>query len=106
MFSGIQEILLLLIILVAILFLPRVIAQFRTPEVKKQRPMQKPFHLSGRLRLVLTASLLWPLGAAIYFKPWQVAALEPFLLFGIGPVVLVWGIGWVVAGFIRQRHKF
>jgi hypothetical protein len=106
MFSGIQEILLLLIILLAILFLPRVIAQFRATDAKKPRPVRKPLHISGRLRLALTASLLWPLGVAVYFKPWRAGTLEPFLYFGVGPVFLAWGIVWIISGFARQKQKF
>lgn len=99
MLSSIQEILVIVVILLAILFIPRMISPQRRPAPqKKYRPMRKIRDLGVRWRLAIVASLLWLLGAAVYFRPWQ-GTLESFLLFGGGPVILGWCITWVMAGF-------
>ena len=104
MLSGIQEILLIVAIIMAILFIPRMTGRNRSHTIKRPRPLTARFHLSGKLRLALSASLLWPLGAAIYLEPWR-EPLAPFLIFGLGPVLLCWSITWVMAGFMGNRRK-
>lgn len=98
MLSGIQEILVIIVILLAILFIPRMMSPQRRPQAsKKIRPLGNIRNLSARWRLAIVVSLLWLLGTAVCFRPWQ-GALEAFLLFGGGPVILGWCIAWVVAG--------
>jgi hypothetical protein len=47
-------------------------------------------------------SIIWPLGVALYFKPWQQDATA-FALVGIGPVAIGWSLKWVVSGML-DRH--
>lgn len=98
MLSGIQEILVIVVILLAILFIPRMMSPQRRPEPKPFQPMRKLRNLSVRWRLAIVVSFLWMIGAAVYFRPWKGAA-DIFLYFGIGPVLIGWCVTWVVAGF-------
>ena len=102
MFSGIQEILVLVIIILLILFAPRILKRHRpaTPPAPAGTPA--PIRFSGRLRLALVASILWPLLTAAFFKPWQLSQLDAFLLIGPGPVLLGWAAAWIYAGFKKN----
>ena len=104
MFSGIQEILVIIAILLGIFFIPRMTGKYRSSASGERRPVSVRFQLSGRRRLALLVSLLWSLGAAIYLEPWH-APFKPFLFYGLGPVLLFWGIIWVVAGYSANRTK-
>ena len=95
--SGISEILVLVIIVLAIFFIPRMLAK---PEA--QRPAKPAVELSGRLRLAIAASVIWPALIAAYLQPWQ-KDLVLFLYLGIGPVILGWGAFWIITGFRRSR---
>jgi hypothetical protein len=96
--SGLTEILLIIAIILGIVLLPRTLN--RGPQrvsSAKTRPK-----MTGWLRLAVFISLLWPALGALYFKPWKSDWLL-FLCVGIGPVCLMWGIGWVVWGFQGKR---
>ena len=95
MFTGIQEILVLVAIIVGILFLPRVLNRGRAKETAETEP---PFVLTGRMRLALGASIVWPAAVAAYMQPWK-DDLYTYLYIGVGPVILVWIIYWVFVGF-------
>ena len=100
MFSGIQEILLIVLIVLAIFLIPRMIKPRPSPEpVRVGRP-GLPF--TWTLRLAIVLSVLWPLGCALYFKPWQQSAIL-FAAVGIGPVVVAWSLNWVMAGMKKKR---
>jgi len=99
MFSGIQEILLIVLIVLAIFLIPRMTKSKPSPEPLRLRRSLPP--LSGPLRLAIVISILWPIGCALYFKPWR-EALIPFAVVGIGPVVVAWSLNWVVAGMRRK----
>ena len=95
MFSGIQEILVLVIIILGILFLPRIL--HRGGE-KPSAPVKPAVHLTGRMRLGIAASVLWPALVAAFMQPWK-QGLFPYLYIGLGPVAAVWLIYWVFTGF-------
>ncbi len=99
--SGIQEILLIVVIILAIFFIPRITA--RNQDLKRPRALvfKNLFKLSGSSRLAVVASCLWPLAAAGYFKPWQ-GGMLPFLYIGIGPVVAGWCLNWIFTGFKKS----
>ena len=100
MFSGIQEILLIVLIVLAIFLIPRMIKPRPSPEpMRTRRPLPS---LSWTLRLAIVLSILWPIGCALYFKPWQ-QALVPFAAVGICPVVVAWSLNWVMAGMKKKR---
>ena len=94
--SGISEILVLVIIVLAIFFIPRMMAK---PEDK--RPVKPAVELTGKLRLAIAASVIWPALIAAYLQPWQ-KDLVLFLYLGIGPVILGWGAFWIITGFRRK----
>lgn len=95
MFSGIQEILVLVIIILGIFFVPRMLN--RREESAPERP---PIAISGKMRLAIAASILWPALMAGYFQPWK-SNLVMFLYVGPGPVLFVWIVYWVFVGFRR-----
>jgi hypothetical protein len=95
---GTQEILILVLIVMGIFFLPRLISK-KSSEPVATRPVKK---LSGRLRLAIFVSLLWPTSVALYWRPWDRDVLT-FLYLAVLPVAALWGIGWVVVGYGKER---
>jgi hypothetical protein len=98
MFSGIQEILVLVAIIVGVIFLPRILNRGQVQRVAAPKPAVV---LSGKIRLAIAASVLWTAVIAAYMQPWK-NDLFPFLYVGLGPVILGWIIFWVYTGFIRK----
>ena len=97
--SGFQEILIVAGIVLAILFLPRVMGSRRVaPEI--QRPA---FRLSGRLRMAIAASVVYPGLIATLVQPWN-GEMARFLYLGLGPVVLGWLLYWIIDGF-KKKNK-
>ena len=98
MFSGIQEILVLVAIILGILFLPRILNR---GQEKKPAAFKPAVVLSGKMRLAIAASVLWPAAMAAFMQPWK-DDLFPFVYIGSGPVVFCWIIFWVYTGFLRK----
>ena len=98
MFSGIQEMLVLVIIILGILFLPRILNRGGEKPAGQVKPT---IVLTGRMRLAIAASVLWPALIAVYLQPWKQEP-TPFLYFGIGPVAVVWICYWVLTGFRKS----
>ncbi len=98
--SGLQEILLIALLVVIVLLLPRTLSP------RRERPVRRVpgLPVSGRLRLALVASVLWPAMAAAYLRPWA-TGWSLFLYFGVGPVALAWAAAWVRAGFTRGGRR-
>ena len=93
--SGFMEILLIVAIILAILLVPRML---KRPE-QNETPPPSP-GLSGWKRLIIVASLLWPALLALYLKPWS-NGWPGFLSMGLGPVIILWGVLWIIRGFRR-----
>jgi len=98
MFTGIQEILVLVVIILVILFLPRILN--RRP-AKKAVGSKTAFVVTGKMRLAIAASILWPAAVAALIQPWE-KALIPFLYLGFGPVAFAWILFWVFTGFRKN----
>jgi len=98
MFSGIQEILVLVIIILGILFLPRILNRGGEKQSVKTKPVVV---LTGRMRLAVAASFLWPALIAAFMQPWK-QDLFTYLYLGLGPVAIVWILYWVLTGFRRK----
>ena len=98
MFSGIQEILVLVIIILGILFLPRILNRGQEKKPAVPRPA---IVVSGKIRLAIAASVLWPAVMAAYIQPWE-KDLFRYLYLGVGPVAFIWIIYWVVTGFRKK----
>ena len=94
--SGVNEILIIAAIVAGIFFVPRMIPAKRQVQVS-----QKMIALSGRMRLAIAISIIYPLAVAAYFQPWKKDPVL-FLYVGIGPVALYWLMKWVFTG-IKDR---
>lgn len=93
--AGISEILVLVLLITAILILPRL---FKGKEPTEKRSVSKRHsNLSVKIRIGIILSLAYPVAMALYFQPWN-DHLIPYLSYGIIPVFLAWGIAWVLAG--------
>jgi hypothetical protein len=96
--SGITEVLLIIVIVLAIFMLPRLLKNQPEDKIQSSNQGQK---LSGWKRLAILISILWPVFFAFYLKPWS-NPWQIFLYVGICPVVAWWGIFWVFSGFKKK----
>ena len=88
-----QEVLVLIVIALAIFYLPRVLGRRPVPEPEIRLPV-----LTGWMRLAILVSVLWVSGFALFLKPWEGATLI-FLSVGLGPVAVLWGGVWIWSGY-------
>lgn len=95
--SGIQEILVVLVVILILFYLPQ-----RTGGNRTQKTGGLSGALSGKVRLALLISFVWLACTAYFLPPWE-ERIFPFLYLGIGPIVLGWGISWVFFGF--RKHS-
>ena len=98
MFSGIQEILVLIIIILGILLLPRILNRGREKQTADTKPIVV---LTGKLRLAIAASVIWPALIAAFMQPWK-QDLIAYLYWGPVPVAIIWITYWVVTGFKKK----
>jgi hypothetical protein len=61
--------------------------------------------MSGSRRLAIVLSLLWVAVWLLMYSMDPVFRLGPFVVIGVGPVALAWGLWWIVAGFRRDRAE-
>lgn len=96
---GLNEILLIVLIIGGLFILPRIMGRGReTMPVTERQPVE----ISGPMRLAIAASMLWLAAAALYLEPWKGNTVL-FLVLGPGPIVLAWAANWVRAGFKKSR---
>ena len=93
-----QELLVLVVIALAIFYLPRMMGRRPAPE-----PNRRPSPLTGRMRLAILLTIVWIAVPAALLKPWQGDAL-PFLSLGLGPAAAAWGAAWVWFGYKKYRR--
>lgn len=55
-------------------------------------------NLSGWFRLLIVVSIVWIMLALIYSAGWRL-----FVLWGVLPVTIFWGIVWIESGFRTSR---
>lgn len=103
MFTGSQEILVLIIIAVLLFVLPRMFSRNQSKKTSDVSFSDTVSMLSGRMRLAIIASFIWPVLSAVYIKPWA-DGLDLFLYIGIGPVLLGWSIRWIITGFRKHNQ--
>ncbi len=96
--AGIQEILTLILLIACIIFLPRMFGGNRSSTRKKAKRLSP----SGKLRLAIVLSVIFPLVMAVPLPPWHQESRSIFLLGGVLPVVLCWAVVWIFQGF-RKR---
>jgi hypothetical protein len=92
-----QEFLVLIVIAMAIFYLPRMMGRKPAPEPAGPSP------LTGRMRLAILLTVFWIAGSAAVLKPWQDDTL-PFLSLGLGPAAAAWGAAWVWFGYKKYRR--
>ena len=93
---GFQEVLIVAVAVVALLFVPRMLSTGNT-----KRPAARTVHLSGVMRVAIVVSVVYPVLAAAWLQPWQDDPI-PFVYIGCGPVVLAWLLFWAATGFRRR----
>jgi hypothetical protein len=96
--SGLQEILVLVIIVIVLFFLPRMVSR----PAQVPRPPVQIKKIPGKWRLAVFVSLVWLVVTALWLEPWQG---HPVMFAGVGalPVALFWGGVWVAHGYSRRR---
>ena len=100
--SGLTEILLILLIVVVLFFLPRMVSRQAAPLRKvPAQPLLKK--MSGRWRLAILASVFWLAAMTLWLQPWT-GKRTLFVAIGAAPVVVGWGVWWVVSGFKQKRR--
>jgi len=96
--AGIQEILTLILLIACIIFLPRLFGGNRSSAKKKAKRLSP----SGKLRLAIVLSVVFPLVMAVPLPPWHPENQPMFLLGGILPVALCWAGVWIFRGFRKK----
>jgi hypothetical protein len=94
---GLQEILIISTIVIGAICIPRMVQQ-KKPAPRLVRSRRK---ISGKMRLSMAASIVFPLIAAAFLQPWRNDPV-PYFYLGVGPVLLGWLLYWVVLGFRRR----
>ncbi|MDJ0720104.1 MAG: hypothetical protein QNJ04_00635 [Desulfobacterales bacterium] len=95
--SGLQEILVLVLIVIVLFFLPRMVSRpAQTP-----RPPVQIRQIPWKWRLALFVSVIWLVIAALWLQPWA-GDLVTFASVGVLPVAAFWGAVWVLTGFKRR----
>jgi hypothetical protein len=102
MFSGMNEMLLIAAIGLALIFLPRMNAARKAGRAGVASAAAPRIALSGRQRLAVFASILWLALWAVHYEPWQ-REWKLFVYIGAGPVLVSWGLWWTLRG--RRRHS-
>ncbi len=96
--SGLQEILVLVLIVIVLFFLPRMVS--RPAQVPK--PPVQIKQIPAKWRLAVFLSLVWLVIAALWLKPWE-GSLVMFAGVGALPVMIFWGAVWVLGGYMRRK---
>jgi len=93
---GFQEILIIILVILGFIVFRPLFS--KRPVQRKVRPT---IEISGKWRLALVASVVYPAAVAVYIQPWQ---NDPIIFYyiGVGPVVLAWLLGWAVMGFKKR----
>ncbi len=97
MFSGMNEILLIAAIVLALIFIPRINTSRKTGRPGVSPVTMSGFMLSGRQRLAILASIVWLTLWAVHYEPWQ-REWKLFVYIGAGPILVTWGIWWTLKG--------
>ena len=95
---GLQEILIISAVVAGAILLPRIVNQNKPAPRIVTRQRRK---LSGKMRLSMAASAIFPLVAAAFLQPWRNDPVT-YLYLGVGPVLLCWLAYWVLLGFRRR----
>ena len=65
--------------------------------------------ISGILRLGIVLSVLWLIGQSLYLRLWERYGfkhnLDDFIAQGVLPLVIFWGLVWIISGFRNKDDK-
>lgn len=90
--TGISEILVLILLICAVLIVPRMMA----PAPKKSSARKAKKGLSAKMRAGIVLSVLVPVVSALVLKPWA-GNIIPFVIAGILPVAIAWAGFWIIS---------
>lgn len=90
--SGLQEILVIVILVLLVFFIPRIM-----PRPRETNPTTPKTGISLKMRAGLAASVIYLTLASGYLRPWQ-KDLSLFVYAGIAPVAVIWLLVWVGRG--------
>jgi hypothetical protein len=96
-----QEILIVIIIGLALFYIPRLRAGHVKIAVRQDTQMPP---LTGWMRLAILITFLWISGTAAVFEPWNNNRLLTYLSVGIAPAFIFWGAVWVFFGYKKYRR--
>ena len=100
--TSITEILTLVVIIIGILILPKM---FRQEEKKSSKNKLSINSISVLVRFGIIISILIPTISALVFQPWK-KDLILFILTGIIPLIIGWGIYWMFTGMkTKAKNK-
>ena len=94
--TGISEVLVLILLIACILILPRMLKG--VPAKKVSISPIKIKHLTPIKRLGIFISILYPIVVGLILTPWANNKYIAFVTYGILPVVIAWGLIWILAG--------
>jgi drug/metabolite transporter (DMT)-like permease len=97
MFSGMNEILLIAALVLALIFIPRLNATRKAGRPGVSSAATSGIALSDRQRLAILASLIWLAFWAFHYEPWQ-REWKLFVYIGAGPILFTWGLWWTLKG--------
>ena len=97
--SGVTEILLIIVIVLAIFFLPRLAAKRNSGDNYRDKQYLK---VSGKMRIAILVSVIWPAAFAIIMEPWNDGVIR-YICIGLAPVAFLWGVWWVIVGYRKDR---
>lgn len=95
--AGINEILVLILIITGMIILPRLIRPQQTSNKKSISFTEKIKQVPVKIRIAVCLSFIYPFAAVLYLKPWE-SNLNLFLLTGVLPVIVIWSVIWIIAG--------
>jgi hypothetical protein len=104
MFSGMNEILIIAAIVLALIFIPRLNATRKAGRPGVSSVVPSGIALSGRQRLAILATLIWLFFWAAYYEPWH-KEWKLFVYIGAGPVFVLWGTIWALKGAQRNSRR-
>jgi len=98
--SGLQEILIIILIILVILFVPCRMGSHPSEQRSSTAGRKR---ISGIMRLKAAFSLLWLITAVLWRRPWENGWI-PFFAVGVLPLLIFWVAQWVFSGFTKSNE--
>ncbi len=95
--AGINEILVLILIIAGILILPRLFKPQPAHQSDRISFGDKIKNLSVKSRAAISLSIVYPIAMALYLTPWS-SNLALYLLLGVLPIIIAWALFWILSG--------